>query len=61
MDKMLEGTVDENTYKTKNAELNHLIAEAKTRYQEATGKEWDIETALNLACMKATEATGTYK
>ena len=49
LDRMLEGTVDQATYRKKNEELTQQLALARGQYQEAAGKEWDIETAINLA------------
>ncbi len=56
LDRMLDGTVDEATYRTKNAELTQQIAVARVRYQEAAGDEFNIETALRLACLMVQNA-----
>lgn len=56
LDKMLEGTVDEQAYTVKNAELSKQIYLARAKYQEAAGEEWDIETALDLACLMVQNA-----
>ena len=48
--------MDEGSYRTKNAELSQQIAQARGQYQEAAGEEWDIETALNLACLMVQNA-----
>jgi site-specific DNA recombinase len=51
LDKMLRGVVDEATYKAKNTELTHQITLARAQVQEAAGDEFDLETAINLACL----------
>ena len=56
LDKMLEGTVDENTYRRKNKELSKQIAQAKADYLQAAGEEWDIEVAIDLACLMVQNA-----
>ena len=56
LDKMLDGTVDEATYRAKNAELTQQIAVARVRYQEAAGDEFNIEMAIHLACLMVQNA-----
>ncbi len=56
MDLMLDGTVDAENYQRKNADLNDQIAMARLRYQEVAGDEFNIEVAIDLACMMVQNA-----
>ena len=56
LDKMLDGTVDKDAYRVKNAELTEQLALARVRFQEAAGDEFSIEVAIDLACMMVQNA-----
>jgi site-specific DNA recombinase len=56
LDKMLRGVVDEVVYKVKNDELAKQIAKIRAQYQVAAGDEFDLETAIRLACLMVQNA-----
>ena len=60
LEKMLRGVVDDATYKAKNAEIAEQIRMARAQYQEAAGDEWDLETAVKLACLMVQHAAKVW-
>ena len=56
LDKMLRGIVDEATYQRKNAQLTEQLSVARAQLQDAVGDEFNIESAIDLACIMVQNA-----